>query len=202
GEPKRNLLGLEEGDLDRRRTADANFARLRAEQVRGRWYAALVSLEPDDELAIRERFGTREDMNRRLQERNAVVEVWAYGPGGDPLRRLPARELSERARQPNPAPTYLTATFPNLKTGALERCRLEFGFYAADRAAREGRSYRAHRIRQEEIHRILGSRDRAGALSAFAQWDALRSAARSGRLSLSTLPPKPSDDQDPFVAFE
>ena len=73
GEPKKNFVGMEAADLARRRSLDANYSALRQEQVRGRWFAALVSTRPDDEFAILDRFSTQDQMADYFLKREAVV---------------------------------------------------------------------------------------------------------------------------------
>src|SRR5207247_56190 len=138
-----------------------------------------------------------------ILERDALVEVWAYGEGLSALpRRLSAPELANRKRERWEGPTFVTITYRDSTAGELVRYRVEFGFSAAENALAATQSYRHQREIQLLARQILGARDNHGRLSALSQWEALVNAAQEGRFPLTEVPSRPAAARDLFVAFE
>lgn len=190
-----------------RAASGARYSALMEEKLAGKWFAALVSLDPGTLNAIEGRFETRRGFFEFVEGHGAIVDVWAYTADGrmeDGIagRRLSALEVAERTENSPDSPTFLTLTFPDAAGGTPRRCRVEFGFQAADEALVRSIAYQRSRNLQNTAREILSARDGNQRLNAEVQWDALAEASHEGRFPLNPLPTRPSGSTNLFVAFE
>ncbi|MBL9174736.1 MAG: hypothetical protein JNL10_14455 [Verrucomicrobiales bacterium] len=198
------------GDLaaeSARAAADARYASLVQEKLAGTWFAALVSLQPATLNAVEGRFETRRGFFEFVESQGAIVDVWAYTADGRTEegvagRRLSALEVAERTENSPDSPTFLTLTFPDAAGGTPHRCRVEFGFQAADEALLRSIAYQRSRNLQQTAQQILSARDGHQRLNPEVQWDALSEATHEGTFPLDPLPPRPTGSTNLFVAFE
>src|SRR5258705_10459205 len=78
------------------------------EKFSGRWFAALLPHSDPPSFSILQRFESWSDFMDFLQERDAIVDVWAYGdPATGTLRRIRAGELAALRKAPYEQPTIL-----------------------------------------------------------------------------------------------
>src|SRR5262249_21385262 len=153
--------------------------------------------------SIEVRFSTWRELVEFLAEKQAIVDVWAYGEAGErEPRRIPAPELAALKRQAREQPTFVTANHREAPSAKTENDRLEFGFQAAEGIWAAERAYRQHRSLELSAGEILATRNPNGNPDALAQWTALQNAIRSGRFSVAETPGLPTDPKDIFVAFE
>ncbi|MBN9691225.1 MAG: hypothetical protein J0M24_13390 [Verrucomicrobia bacterium] len=184
------------------------FAALIREKLTDRWFAALVSVEPESRNAILGRFTTRRGFFEFLESQNPLVELWAYvagGPGEDglPGRRLTAEEVARVTETSPGTPTFVTVTWADAEnSGKVRRARVEFGFAAADQALVRGLAYQRSRLLQQTARQILSARDKSGRLSAEAQWRELEREKADGGFVLVTPEPLPASATNLYVAFE
>src|SRR5205823_11461961 len=96
------------------------------EKLEGRWFAALVEASGEAPFAIQGRFDTWRGLLEFLAERNALVDVWAWGDRGEHgARRIPAVELGELQRQRHERPTFVTVTYLDPMTRRAVTYRIE-----------------------------------------------------------------------------
>ncbi len=191
------------------RAAGERYAALVAEKRSGEWFAAMVSLEPATLNAIDGRFATRRGFFDFIEERNPLVEVWAWRTDGKtedgvPGKRLTAEQLAQFQNESPAMPTFVTLTFRTGDSGEgpVRRYRVEFGFQVAAEALARTLAYEKSRRLQVAGRRILSARDSRGRLDARSQWEALESARESGTFDLAVPVPRPTGDTNLFVAFE
>ena len=199
---QRHFEGVLQADADHRSREAEDFRRLLDEKVKGAWFAALLSSQPDRVFAVEARFESWKGLMDFLLEHEAVIEVWGYGEGQEHPRRLTAPEVGRLKKQRREQPTFLTVTYRRSATGEVATNRLEFNFKAASELSTVSEGYERHRQTQLAAQAALGARDEQGRLDAGAQWEELARAAEEGRLPLALLPPKPSKPDDLFVALE
>lgn len=201
--PVKHYASLSQAEAERFLLQDANYAQMVREKLGEKWFAALVGASADAPFAIEGRFDTWRGLVEFLAERNALVEVWAWGEGVDGLaRRIPAPELADLQHQQQERPTFVTATYPYPATGKAVTYRIEFGFQAAAFARAANESFQRHRRIQLVSRGILDARNAKGQPDAFAQWDALQNAVKAGQLPLLEMPSPPRNVQDLWVACE
>ncbi|MEO8429427.1 MAG: hypothetical protein ABI651_20230, partial [Verrucomicrobiota bacterium] len=182
---------------------DSNYAEIIRQKLAGRWFAALVAMSKDTPLAIQRQFDTWRGLVEFLAERNALVEVWAWGEGiGGQPRRLPAPELAELQRQQHEQPTFVTATYPDPDTAKAVTYRIEFGFQAGAFARVANEAYQEHRHLQLVSRNVLNARNSNGEPDALAQWKTLKAAVDAGQLALKEMPEQPQNSRDVWVACE
>ena len=110
--PGKQYPGLSQAEVDRFLRQDVNYAQIVREKIDGRWFAALVETSGPTPFAIQGRFDTWRGLVEFLAERNALVDVWAWGEKGEgEPRRIPAPELADLQRQRHARPTFVTAPF-------------------------------------------------------------------------------------------
>src|SRR5437867_8944509 len=98
--PGKQYPSLSQGEVARVLRQDVNYAQMIREKLDGRWFAALVETSGEAPFAIHERFDTWRGLVEFLAERNALVDVWAWGERGEGQpRRIPAPELADLHRQ-------------------------------------------------------------------------------------------------------
>ncbi|HXJ76569.1 MAG TPA: hypothetical protein VNM37_27175, partial [Candidatus Dormibacteraeota bacterium] len=201
--PVRHFEGLSEAQQRERLQQERHYPELALEKAEGRWFAALLSLKPENSLAITARFQTWNGFMDFLEEREALVDVWAYGEGGPTVaRRLEASELAALKQQPREQPTFLTVTYRDPASNELVNERVEFGFQAAEQAFQASQRYRQQRELQLASRQVLSVRDAEGRLNAHSQWEAIVAARAAQRLPLTDPPAEPTNRYDLFVAFE
>jgi len=131
--PQTHFEGLTEPQAAQRLVRQRNYQELLREKVQEKWFAALVSEEALDALAIKGRFATLKSLFEFIRDQEALAEVWAYPEAGArSARRIPATELAARKKQAHEAPNFLTLTYRDPASGAPVRQRVEFGFKAAE----------------------------------------------------------------------
>src|SRR2546427_4139436 len=81
--PTNHYESLSQAQADSYLRQDANYAEIIREKLAGQWFAALVATSKDTPFAIHSRFDTWRGLVEFLAERNALVEVWAWGEGID-----------------------------------------------------------------------------------------------------------------------
>ncbi len=197
--PQVHHAGVLETEAAGRLRREQNYGAFVREKLRGDWFAALTDVQ-DDSYLIQGRFETWKGFMDFLVERDALVEVWAYREAGEKPRRIPATELAGLKQQQREQPVFITVTYR--AGGALVTNRVEFNFKAASEVLAASVGYRRHRDLQVAAREVLGSRDDRGKFNAAVQWDALVEARESGRLTLTELPPRPTNSANLFVAFE
>jgi hypothetical protein len=200
---RRHFADLSAADWTQRQRQKQHHRTVLEEQLLGAWFAALLPLDPADQRAIVERFGTWRDMIEFFGQHNGLLEVWAYPEGNrGQARRIPADERTARLRDNRAAPTFLTFTWQDEASARIIRCRVEFGFHAASEAVAADAGFRRHRQHQLALIEALNARDDRGRPSARAQWAAFKDMVDSGRGELLEMPQRPSRDHDLFVAAE
>lgn len=191
-----------EAELALRLKQEQDYREFLGEKVQDKWFAALVAHTDDGGYSIVARFESWKGLLEFFVEQDALVEVWAYPEKGKVARRIPATELGAFKKQRREQPTFITATWQDPQTQALNIYRVEFGFAAAEMVAEASRGYQKQREIQLVSREVLSARDAQGRLNAKAQWAALVKAVKEGRLPMAEIPPEPADPQDVFVAFE
>src|SRR2546425_1518345 len=92
--PVKQYPSLSQAEVARFLRQDVNYAQMVREKLDGRWFAALVENSGEAPFAIRGRFDNWRGLVEFLAERNALVDVWAWGEkGGGQPRRIPAPGL-------------------------------------------------------------------------------------------------------------
>ncbi|MDB6030458.1 MAG: hypothetical protein JWM16_796, partial [Verrucomicrobiales bacterium] len=195
---KKHLGNLTEAQVAERLTQEQNYRRLNQEKKEGKWTAALVE---ESTLAIESRFETIQGLLNFAQEKQALVDVWAYPEPGKKPRRIPATEMPELKKQTAEQPTFLTLTYRGAEGKPISH-RIEFSYLAAESALATQLGYQKHREIQTTARQVLSSRDESGKINAKVQWEALMEAVLKGRLPLKEVPQEPRNAQDVFVAFE
>ncbi len=182
-------------------SARERFEQLTREKAEGRWFAALVAADGPEPNAIRGRFKSWGGLLDFLQERDVLVEAWAYGQrGAVDARRLPASELNQW--QVERRPTFTTVIYRDPYAGCWITNRLEFSFGASRLTLAAIANHARHRELLKLGGEILSTRTAAGRLSARAQWERLQSEVVAGRFPILEMPDFPVDDRDLFLAFE
>lgn len=185
------------------RMVEDNHREILREKLADKWFAALLDTSPTNAFAIHERLPSWKSLVRFIEDRDALVEVWAYPEQGNPVaRRIPAQELAAMKRESRVQPTFLTLTWLDQATQKLQTDRVEFAFNAADQALAAQQSYLRHRRLQIEVNRILAARDDRNRPNAVAQWNLLQDALRNQMIEIYAVPPAFTDAQDLFVAAE
>src|SRR5207302_3436623 len=111
--PVKHYADLSRAESERLLLQDANYAQVVREKLEGQWFAALVGAPEDAPFAIQGRFNTWRGLVEFLADRNALVEVWAWGEGmGGLPRRITAPEFAALQRQQHEQPTFVTVTYP------------------------------------------------------------------------------------------
>lgn len=195
------------GSPDRAEQSAERYANLIQEKLAGTWFAALISLEPETLHQIEGRFATRRGFSEFLELQNPLVEVWAYVADGStedglPGRRLTAQEVAQLTQQSVDTPTFVTVTFRDPVADIVRRCRVEFGFQAANDALARGLAYDRSRQLQQTARKILSARDEQGRLNAEAQKLALERESEAGGFVLASPLSSPGSATNLFVAFE
>jgi hypothetical protein len=195
--------GVSEADVKRRFEADVSYQTLMRDKLKGLWFAALVSRQDEGPYSIHTRFGTWRELVEFLSEKNALVEVWAYGEAGvHSAHRIPAQELAMLKRQAHEQPTYVTVSYWDQEIGKALSFNLEFGFHAAQEVFAAETAYQRHRALQLSAREILGAKNASGLPDALKQWAALQTRLLQHQLSILEVPPLPTNPKDIFVAFE
>ena len=89
--PLKHYVNVSQGDADKLLRQDSNYLQAVREKLAGRWFAALIGTSEESSFAVQGRFDTWRGLVEFLAERNALVEVWAWGEGIEGAsRRLPA----------------------------------------------------------------------------------------------------------------
>src|SRR5213594_1937743 len=201
--PGKQYAGLSQAEVDRFLRQDVNYAQIVREKIDGRWFAALVETSGATPFAIQGRFDTWRGLVEFLAERNALVDVWAWGERGEgQRRRIPAPELGDLQRQRHERPTFVTVTYPDPMTGGAVTYRVEFGFQAAAFARAANEAYQKHRRIQIISQNILGAQNAKGEPDAMAQWEVLQTAVKTEQFPLLEMPPQPQNPRDLWVACE
>src|SRR3989442_7913722 len=144
--PVKQYSSLSQAEVSRFLRQDVNYAQMVREKLDARWFAALVEADGDAPFAIQGRFDTWRGLVEFLAERNALVDVWAWGERGEgQSRRIPAPELGDLQRQRHERPTFVTVTCPDPMTGGAVTYKVEFGFQAAAFARAANEAYQKHR---------------------------------------------------------
>ena len=81
GPPAKHYDGIHESEAQDRLKEDRNYRELLREKVLGKWFAALLFTKPGESFSIAGRFETWKGLLDFILERDALVEVWAYGEG-------------------------------------------------------------------------------------------------------------------------
>src|SRR3989441_6572243 len=201
--PVKQYSSLSQAEVSRFLRQDVNYAQMVREKLDARWFAALVEADGDAPFAIQGRFDTWRGLVEFLAERNALVDVWAWGEKGEgEPRRIPAPELADLQRQRHERSTFVTATYPDPITGGAVTYRVEFGFQAAAAARAANESYQKHRRIQLISRTILGAQNAHGEPDAMAQWEVLQTAVKTGQFPLLEMPPRPENPHELWVAGE
>ena len=201
--PLKHYEGVGEKDADELLRQDANYAEAVREKLEGRWFAALLGASGEAPFAVQGRFETWRGLVEFLADRNAVVDVWAWGEGREgPARRITAPELAALRRERYDRPTFVTVTYPDPATGKAVTQRVEFGFEAAAFARAANESYQTHRTIQRLAREILDARNEKGQPDAIAQWEALQAAVQANRFPLLEMPARPKEPGALWVACE
>jgi len=201
--PARHYAGLGEAEANRLLQSDVNYRKFMREKLQRKWFAALVAWEGAAPYSIVTRFETWRELVEFLAEKNALVDVWAYGEAGEhEARRIPAPELAQLKHQVQEQPTFLTVTFRDDASGQAMSYHLEFGFHAAETVWASERAYQRHRSLQLTAREILAAKNTKGLPDSLAQWTALQNQVRQHQLPLLEMPTLPTDPKDIFVAFE
>ena len=138
---KKHLENVSEVQVAERRTQEENHRLLNQEKKEGKWTAALVD---ETTLGIESRFETIQGLLDFAQERQALVDVWAYPEPGKKPRRIPATEMAALKKQVAEQPTFLTLTYRDQDGNATTR-RIEFSYLAAQAALATQLGYQKHR---------------------------------------------------------
>ena len=198
-----HFVGLREDQLRARAARRQQHPEILVEQLRDEWFAALVSLKPDEEEAISLRFGSWRSLIEFIEQRGGLVESWAYVEGDlGSARRLSAHELQALRKGGREPPTFVTLTLPDSEGGRPVNYRIEFGFGAAATALAADRSYRRHRALQLAGRQVLGARDKGGRITVDAQYQRLTELVQNHELELVDFPAFGSRADELFVAFE
>jgi hypothetical protein len=201
--PAMHYASLSRDNAERVLRQDAKYSQTVREKLEGRWFAALVGTSDDESVAIQGRFDSWRGLVEFLAERNALVEVWAWGEGLDgQARRIPAPELSELRRQRHERPTFITVTYPDPVTGKIVTYRVEFGFEAAAFALASNEGYQSHRKLQFAAREILDARNTKGQPDALAQWEALQASLSAKLCTVVDMPAPPQNPGEVWVACE
>src|SRR5439155_4745112 len=199
--PGKQYPGLSQAEVDRFLRQDVNYAQIVREKLGGRWFAALVETAGETPFAIHGRFDTWRGLVEFLAERNALVDVWAWGERGEgEPRRIPAPELGNLQRQRHERPTFVTVTYPDPVTRGVVTYRLEFGFQAAAAARTSNQAYQQHRQIQLISRTILAAQNAKGEPDAMAQWEALQTAVKTGQFQLLEIPSRSETALELLVA--
>ncbi len=196
---------IREGELNPApgRMVEVNHREILREKLADKWFAALLDTNPTNAFAIHERLPSWKSLVRFIEDRDALVEVWAYPEQGNlTARRIPAQELAAMKRESRVQPTFLTLTWLDQATQKVQTNRVEFAFNAADQALAAQQSYLRQRRLQIEVNRIFAARDDWDRPSAVAQWNSLQDALRTQMIEIHAIPQPFTDSQDLFVAAE
>jgi hypothetical protein len=201
--PVKQFSSLSQAETARSLRQDVNYAKLVREKIEGHWFAALVENSGEASFTIQGRFDSWRGLVEFLAERNALVDVWAWGEKGEVQpRRIPAPELGDLHRQQHERPTFVTVTYPDPATGVAVTYRIEFGFQAAAFVRSANEAYQKHRRIQLSSRMILGAQNAKGEPNAMAQWEALQTAIKTEQFPLLEMPPRPESPLDVWVACE
>jgi len=201
--PVRHYAGLSEAETSRLLASGANYQEFVREKLEKRWFAALVAKDGPAPYHIEVRFPTWRELMEFLAEKRALVDVWAYGEGGERgARRIPAPELALLKQQAHEQPTFITVTYREGANGKALTFKLEFAFEAAEEILAAEQAYERHRALQWEVHEILRTTNSTGRIDALVQWTALQNRIRKQGFSVSEMPALPTDPADLFVACE
>ena len=85
--PVKEYPSLSPAEVSRFLRQDVNYAQMVREKLDARWFAALVETDGEVPFAIHRRFDTWRELVEFLAERNALVDVWAWGERGEGQRR-------------------------------------------------------------------------------------------------------------------
>lgn len=200
---ERHLEGVTEDEAVALQIERENYRQLMREKVQGNWFAALVSTEPQCANQVQVRFETWKGFLDFVLEREAIVDLWAYGEDGyRDARRVPATEVASLRRQNSEQPLFVTLTYREAASGNAVIRRVEFGFAAAEIVLAAQEAYSQQRTVQATATRILSTQGTSGKFDALSQWSAMQEEMQQHGLAVANPPPRPVDTNDVFVAVE
>jgi len=180
-----------------------NYLQLLREKLSDKWFAALVSTDPESAYEIMGRFESWKGLLDFALAREALVELWAYSEQGmENARRIPATEIADLRRQAHDQPLFVTLSYRDPDSAQVVKYRVEFGFNAANVALAAQQSYWKQRELQRIAHQVLAARGPHGRFSALAQWEAMKQEVEEGGLSIRDMPVRPWNPSDLFVAVQ